>query len=188
MKIGSPFPKSTFVDSKKTEFVAKFEFVGTIDSAPYLCIPTALAWRQKLGGEELILKYCETLAQEGAKLVAKELGTEVLENQTETLGRCCLSNVRLPISVPKAKDIAAKAGIEENDVGSTVRDWIGKVTLDEYATFIQTFFHKGAWWVRFSGQVYLEMKDMEFAAETLKEVCERVEAGEWAGVEKASKL
>jgi selenocysteine lyase/cysteine desulfurase len=176
------------MDSKRTAYVANFEFVGTIDNAPYLCIPAALAWRQKLGGEEVILKYCETLAQEGAKLVAKELGTEVLENQTETLGRCCLSNVRLPISLPKAKDIAAKAGIEESEVGVTVRDWMCKTMIDDYGTFIASLFHRGAWWIRLSGQVYLEMKDMEFAAETLKKVCERVEAGEWAGVEKASKL
>jgi hypothetical protein len=37
-----------------------------------------------------------------------------------------------------------------------------------------------------SGQVYLEMADFEWAAETLKKICARVEAGEWAG--KESKL
>jgi hypothetical protein len=34
--------------------------------------------------------------------------------------------------------------------------------------------------------VYLEMGDMEWAAQTLKKVCERVEKGEWVG--KGAKL
>jgi hypothetical protein len=29
--------------------------------------------------------------------------------------------------------------------------------------------------------VYLEMADFEWATETLKKMCERVEAGEWTG-------
>jgi selenocysteine lyase/cysteine desulfurase len=187
--IGSPFPKFAFVNPKKTAWVANFEFVGTIDNAPYLCIPAALKWRENLGGEKVILKYCQTLAREGAKLVAKELGTEVLENETGTLGgECCLSNVKLPLDVGKAQDYAAKAGIERADVGGAVRDWMSKVLIDDYGTFIQSLFYADVWWARLSGQVYLEMADMEFAAETLKKVCARIEAGEWTGTGKESKL
>jgi selenocysteine lyase/cysteine desulfurase len=187
--IGSPFPKFAFVNPKKTAWVANFEFVGTIDNAPYLCIPAALKWRENLGGEKVILKYCQTLAREGAKLVAKELGTEVLENETGTLGgECCLSNVKLPLDVCKAQDYAAKAGIEGADVGGAVRDWMSKVLIDDYGTFIQSLFYADVWWARLSGQVYLEMADMEFAAETLKKVCARIEAGEWTGMGKESKL
>jgi hypothetical protein len=36
--------------------------------------------------------------------------------------------------------------------------------------------------------VYLEMADMEWAAQTLKKLCERVEAGEWAEAGRESKL
>jgi selenocysteine lyase/cysteine desulfurase len=188
-KIASPFPKSAFVDPKKTPWVANFEFVGTIDNAPYLCVPAALAWREQIGGEDVILKYCQTLTREGGKVVAKTLGTEVLENSTDTLGgECCLANVRLPIDVAKAKEHAAKAGIDEVDIGGAVRDWVSKTLIDDYGTFIQSLFYAGAWWARLSGQVYLEMADMEWAAETLKKICERVETGEWTGAEKASKL
>lgn len=135
------------------------------------------------------MKYCQTLAREGAKLVAKELGTEVMENKTGTLGaECCLANVRLPISVVKAKEYAAAAGVEEADVGGEVRDWMHKTSLDDHGTFLQTMFHGGAWWARLSGQVYLEMADMTWAAETLKKIIARVEAGEWVGGEKTSKL
>ncbi|KAF2025646.1 PLP-dependent transferase [Setomelanomma holmii] len=184
--IASPLPKSAFVDESKTAYVSNFEFVGTIDNAPYLCIPEGLKFREGLGGEEVIRKYCWTLAQQGAKLVGKELGTEVLENSTNTLGRCCLSNVRLPISVATAQAYAAKAGVEEAGVGGVVRDWLSKTLIDDYGTFIQSLFYNGAWWARLSGQVYLEMADFEWAAETLKKVCTRVEAGEWTG--KNSKL
>ncbi|KAH3911731.1 hypothetical protein HBI56_139980 [Parastagonospora nodorum] len=187
--IGSPFPKSGFPNTSQNAHVANFEFVGTIDNAPYLCVPAALAWREKLGGEDVIMKYCQTLAREGAKLVAKELGTEVMENKTGTLGAdCCLANIRLPIAVAKAKEYAAAAGIEEADVGGEVRDWMHKTSLDDHGTFLQTMFHGGAWWARLSGQVYLEMADMAWAAETLKKIIVRVEAGEWAGVDKASNL
>lgn len=185
--IGSPFAKSAFVDSSRSAYTANFEFVGTIDNSPYLCIPAALAWRENLGGEEVILKYCQTLARSGAKLVASELGSEVLENSTGTLGgECCLSNIRLPISLAGAKEHAAKAGIDEADVGSLVRDWVSKTLIDDYGTFIQSLFYGGAWWARLSGQVYLEMSDMEWAAKTLKDICGRVDRGEWTG--KGSKL
>jgi selenocysteine lyase/cysteine desulfurase len=176
----SAFSKSAFVDMEKSPFVANFEFVGTIDNSPYLCIPTALKWRDSIGGEDVIRNYCQTLAQKAAQYVAHVLDTEVMENSTGTLGQCCLSNVRLPISLPKVQDIADKNGVEKEDVGIVVRDWMSKLSCEEYNTFIQIYWYGGFWWVRLSGQVYLEMKDFEWAAKTLKEICERVEKGEWA--------
>lgn len=128
------------------------------------------------------MRYCQTLAREGATLVARKLGTEVLENKVGTLGgECCLSNVRLPISVATAKHHAAAAGISEEDVGAKVRDWMSKVAIDEYGTFVMSLFYGGAWWVRLSGQIYLDMRDMEWAAGMLGEVCKRVGEGEWTG-------
>ncbi|KAL6704908.1 hypothetical protein ACN47E_007453 [Coniothyrium glycines] len=179
-QIASPLPKSAFVDGAKSDYVANFEFVGTIDSTPYLCVPTALKWREELGGEEVIRQYCWNLAQNGGKLVAEKLGTEVLENQTKTLSRCCMINVRLPISVERAQANAVKSGLEKDNVGGVVRDWLSKALIDDYGTFMQSLFYGGAWWARLSGQVYLEMSDFEWAAETLKKVCKRVDAGEWA--------
>jgi selenocysteine lyase/cysteine desulfurase len=177
-KINSPLPKSS-----KSPFVANFEFVGTIDIAPYLCIPTALKWREELGGEEVVRNYCTTLVQSAAKHVSELLGTEVLDNKTGTLNQCAMANVRLPISVAKAQEVAAKSGLAKDEVGLVVRDWMCSVFLSDYGTFIQTFFYDGAWWGRLSGQVYLDMRDFEWAAQTLKTVCERVENGEWAMAE-----
>lgn len=93
-----------------------------------------------------------------------------------------MAMVRLPIDVAGAKEIAAKAGVQEADVGAVVRDWMSKVLIDDYGTFIQTLFYDGAWWTRLSAQVYLEMADFEWAAGTLKKVCQRIDGGEWTGV------
>lgn len=178
--IPSPLPKSAFVDGAKSAFVANFEFVGTIDSAPYLCIPAALQWRQSVGGEDAIRHYCTTLAQEGGRYIAGELGTEVLDNKTKTLSQCCMTNVRLPLSLEKAQEYAVKSGHEKGDVGMLVRDWFSRTLISDYDTFVQTVFYAGHWWSRLSGQVYLEQKDFEWAAETLKKLCQRAEEGEWA--------
>lgn len=167
------------MDAKKTEYISNFEFVGTIDNAPYLCVPTALQWRETIGGEEAIRKYCWTLAKQGGELVAERLGTEIMDNKTATLTKCCMVNVKLPISLSKVKDLAKKAGIEESELGILVRDWMSKTVIQDYNTFVQSLFYAGSWWVRLSAQVYLDMEDFEWAATTLAEVCERVNKGEW---------
>ncbi|RAR09700.1 plp-dependent transferase [Stemphylium lycopersici] len=174
--------KSRYVNVEKPPFIANFEFVGTIDASPYLCVPAALKWRETLGGEAVIRKYCQTLVKAAAQHVASVLGTSVLENSTATLGECCLSNVRLPISLDKVLATASKNGVDKEDVTVKVRDWMKKLSSEEYDTFIMVFWYGGHWWARLSGQVYLEMRDFEWAAETLKSMCERVESGEWAGV------
>jgi selenocysteine lyase/cysteine desulfurase len=177
----SAFTKSAFVNAEKPAFIANFEYVGTIDSSPYLCIPAAVKWRESLGSEEVIRSYCQTLARDAGKYVAKELGTEVMENSTGTLGQCCMSNVRLPISLDKVHAIAAQNGIEKEDAGVMVRDWMKKLSHEEYGTFIIVYWYGDVWWTRLSAQVYLEMRDFEKMAEILKGMCERVEKGEWAG-------
>ncbi|KAF2849486.1 PLP-dependent transferase [Plenodomus tracheiphilus IPT5] len=183
MKIASPLPKAASADDSNSAFTANFEFVGTIDNSPYLCVPDAIKWREGLGGEAKIREYCTTLAQEGSKHVAKVLGTEIMDNSTKTLTQCCMANVRLPISVAKAKEVATKAGVEDGEIGQAVRDWLCKSSIDDHNTFIQCMFYDGAWWTRLSGQVYLDMADFEWAAETLQKLCARIEAGEWAAPE-----
>ncbi|KAI4650130.1 uncharacterized protein J4E78_008412 [Alternaria triticimaculans] len=179
-KVDSPMPKSAFVSPDKSPFVSNFEFVGTIDNSPYLCVPAALKWRESLGGETVIMDYCQTLAREAGKHVASVLGTEVMENSTGTLGQCCLSNVRLPISPSLAQDVATKNGIDKEEVGNLIRDFMERLSCEEYGTFIMMKWYGGVWWTRLSGQVYLDMADFEWAAKTIKEICERVEKGEWA--------
>jgi hypothetical protein len=143
-----------------------------------MCIPAALEYRESLGGEEAVLKYNQTLARDGGKRVAEILGTEVLENKTGTLGVCCLSNVKLPL------DFNVVAGIAKDEaVGIPVAQFISALLVREYGTFIAIIFYGGAWWVRLSGQVYLEMADFDWAGGVLKDVCDRVLKGDFLNTE-----
>ncbi|KAF2435471.1 PLP-dependent transferase [Tothia fuscella] len=167
--IRNPLPPSS-----KSPYVTNFEFVGTIDNAPYLCIPTALRYRENLGGEAAIIAYSQNLAREGAALVAKSLGTVVMENKTGTLGKCCLSMVKLPLVAD-----AMKTSAKTEDVGGLIVSWFSATMVRDYNTFIGIFFYGSAWWVRLSGQAYLELEDFKWAAETLKKVCERAKKGDF---------
>ncbi|KAF2870556.1 pyridoxal phosphate-dependent transferase [Massariosphaeria phaeospora] len=168
----------------KSAWVKNFEFVGTIDNAPYLCIPAALQWRADvLGGEAAIRTYCFDLNQRGAARVAQILGTEVLDNETRTLTQCCLANVRLPMEMADIQRAGVQAGMQEEDVGPKVWNWMCRTLATEYATYMAILFYGGVWWVRMSAQVYLEVGDYEWGARTVKELCGRVGRGEWIGEE-----
>ena len=177
-------PKGAFGGDIESEYIGNFEFVGTIDNSPYLCLPKALEWRKTLGGEKAIIKYCTKLAQDAGQLVASALGTELLDNKTKTLSQCCMSMVRLPINVEKAQEVGEKTGLSKEKVGGAVTTWLHRKMLDDYNTFLQTLFYGGAWWARLSGQVYLELNDFEGAVPLLKELCERANKDEWVGTVK----
>jgi selenocysteine lyase/cysteine desulfurase len=148
--------------------------VGTIDSTPYLCIPTALKYREALGGEATVMQYCHNLAREGGKRVADLLGTTVLENKEGTLGNCCFTNVELPLKVEEVVGVA-----KDEAIGIPVAQFISRALVEQYGTFIAIIFYGNAWWVRLSAQVYLELADFEWAAGVLKKVCGRVLDGEF---------
>ncbi|KAK5116566.1 hypothetical protein LTR85_009191 [Meristemomyces frigidus] len=170
--VNNPLPPSG-----KSAYITNFEFVGTIDNSPYLCIPAALEWRSKLTwkgmkGEEAVMAYTHQLSREAGKTVASVLGTEVMENEEGTLGNCNLSNVRLPLSFGDIADDDHRKAVK-------VAQWIAKTLVEEYNTFIAIIFYGGAWWVRLSSQVYLTAEDFEWGAGVLKELCARVSTGEW---------
>ncbi|KAF2503374.1 PLP-dependent transferase [Lophium mytilinum] len=170
-----------FAPSSSSPWVYNFSFIGTIDNSPYLCIPTALKYRESIGGEKAIIAYNSALALSAAKHAAKVLGTEILENSTGTLTKCCMANVRLPLDVDAIVKVTASKGLTNSpaEVQSLVRDWMVERMVEEYDTFIAMMVYGGAWWVRFSGQVYLDMEDFEWAGTVLKELCGRVEKGEF---------
>lgn len=173
-------PKGAFGGVIDSEYIGNFEFVGTIDSSPYLCIPKALEWRKGLGGEKTIIEYCTKLAQDAGQLVAESLGTELLDNKTKTLSQCCMSMVRLPIDLAQVQQAGEKAGLSKDKVGATVNIWMLQKMASDYNTFLQTLFYGGAWWARLSGQVYLELDDFQSVVPSLKELCARANRGEWA--------
>ncbi|KAK3306320.1 pyridoxal phosphate-dependent transferase [Chaetomium strumarium] len=183
----NPLPPST-----KSAFVNQFEFVGTVDNAPYLCVVDSIRWRAEvLGGEERIRGELTELARQGGAKVAQMLGTEVLDNASRSLTRCSMVNVALPLVVEqqqqpegdeeeKGKGEVPKEGVVAVIPGSdaaAVTNWILERLMEDYKTFVALFVYRGRWWARLSAQVYLEMDDFEWAGRTLKEVCERVARG-----------
>jgi hercynylcysteine S-oxide lyase len=160
--IANPLPPSG-----KPPFVEIFEFVGTMDYSPYLCIPTALRFRTEVcGGEKKIMEYCSTIAYYGAQKVAKMLGTEVLDNEEGTMTRqSCMVNVRLPLKF--GEDIG-----EEHK--GMVAAYVGEELVIAYRGFIATVYHNGNWWARVCGQIYLEIEDFEYGGRCLLEICDKI--------------
>lgn len=163
-------------------FVANFASLGTLDDTPYLCVEAALNWRSKLtwngeAGEEAIMKYTQDLARRGGRVVASILGTEVLENETGTLGDCNLTNIRLPLSTSSLTS--------GGDELAKIAAWIQKTMAFEYLIAVNVFLYSSALiqddavWVRLSSQVYLSLSDFEKAGHALKAVCGRASSGEW---------
>lgn len=169
-----------FEASGKSPFVSNFEYVGTIDCSPYLCVVDALKYRESLGGEAAIRDYCLDLNRKASSRAAEILGTEVLDNAERSLTKCGMSMVRLPIAVGDVRAVTAKAGREFSDyeLGVKVRDFLTTVLVRQHNTFIAvTVLYNDAWWVRLSATVYLDMDDFEWGARVLNESCEKVKDG-----------
>lgn len=162
-------------ESSPKAFAANFASVGTLDDNPYLCIPAALTWREKLtwkglSGEEAIMGYTRDLARRGGQLVAEILQTEILDNEEQTLSDCSLVNVRLPLTAA-AGEATSGQDISQPDE-TTVR--IMKAMIVDHETAVCIFFYGRAWWARLTAQVYLTLSDFERAGHLLKQVCNEV--------------
>ncbi|KAJ5114161.1 Pyridoxal phosphate-dependent transferase major region subdomain 1 [Penicillium angulare] len=165
-------PKSS--NAKKSSFVSNFEFVGTTDMLAYLTIPQAIEWREQVcGGERKIQDYCTGLAKRGGQRVADILGTRILDNFSHDLTECFMVNVLLPINRPTSGPGSVVQG--KNNVERPLNDWIQRTLIEDRNTYMPVFPFQGAWWVRISGQIYLDYSDFEWAGQTLKEVCEQLE-------------
>lgn len=174
---------ANLVPGVKSAFVHLFDKVSTIDGTPYICVPEALKFRQGIcGGEESVRSYCQDLVRAGGNRPAEILDTEVFENKSQSLHRCCFTNVRLPLEIRptitadenKAEE-RAFVGVDE---APHVAQWIVDQTVKEFETFIPTKVYAGAFWVRISGQIYLEIEHSEWAGQILLEPCGRVKRGE----------
>ncbi|KAK6349420.1 hypothetical protein TWF696_005704 [Orbilia brochopaga] len=155
---------SPIAPGPKSNFVLQFEFNGTIDPSPLLSVPAALEFRRKIGGEDAIRNYCTNLAYDGGERVARILGTEILKPDASgaDAGRCPMVNIRLPLPpVPKG-EVEVVYNRLTKDLGRREN------------TFVQVYVHGGKWWVRLSGQVYLQIEDFEWIGGVLRRECERI--------------
>lgn len=103
-----------------------------------------------------------------------------MENTQQTLGRCCFTNIRLPLRFRPSdfRDAPASQALDAID-GPAIVKWLMDRAMCEYDTWIPGKFYGGAAWVRLSAQIYLEMKDFEWAAKVLLSLCKRIVNGEW---------
>jgi hercynylcysteine S-oxide lyase len=164
-----------------------FAWAATIDQSPYLCIPQALAFRLEFcGGEDQIREYCFDLARNSGKIMAQILQTEVMDNKTESLSQCCFTMVRLPLAFGRDElDVYSEVDQKisrspplDPEKGPAIVKWIMDKVMTEYNAWIPGKFYGNAAWVRLSAQLYLELKDFEWAAQILSQLCKRVQAGE----------
>ncbi|KAK2036217.1 PLP-dependent transferase [Colletotrichum somersetense] len=163
----------------ESQFVRAFAFVGTADNGPNLCVKHAIEWRKSIGGEDRIIEYLWTLAKEGGKKAAAALGTFVLDNKSETLTRCGMVNVALPIVMGAADAETTSVGpngtvtVPEKEAFVVV-NWMLKALVNDYRTFVALFWHQGRWYMRISAQIFLDETDFEWIGNTMKELCQRV--------------
>ncbi|TVY82429.1 Hercynylcysteine sulfoxide lyase, partial [Lachnellula suecica] len=175
---GYYLPSQTPDPKEKSPFVHLFEFVATIDYTPYACVPAAISFRKQFcGGEDEIRKYCWEIARDGGKRVAEILETSTMGNETETLTKCCFSNIQLPL-VFKRDGNQRQPGEFSVDDAPKIQKWLNATAVKEFDTYLQIAFHAGIVWVRLSGQIYLELKDFEWVGYRLKDLCGRLSSGE----------
>lgn len=174
-------------------FSNQFEHVSTLDTSPYLCVPAALRFRNKVcGGEERVREYCFKLARDGGELMAKLMGTEVLSSSSSqtTIGsppqqhHCCFTNVRLPLDIDQDNKAAATQGNNNSEVippedADTVAIWMTETSVREFDTYIAVRSYAGAFWTRLSAQIYLDLADFAWAAGVLLELCARAQRGDY---------
>lgn len=186
--INNPFPPSS-----KSRFVYMHEFVGTTDDSPYLSIPAALEFRQKVcGGEEAIMRYCHDMAAEGGRKAASILGTEIMENEEGTLsGGTAFANVLLPLNVVESEEDqtplnprttaehrATFPAIPRTEV-LPICQWMAKKSALEHQTFLAIIFYRSRLWWRLSAQIYLDVEDIVWGAVMCKKLCGEIAKGAW---------
>ena len=128
-------------------FLAEFDWTGTIDPTPFLCVPDGIAAHTRFGGAALMARN-RRLALEAGRLLAARWGT--------TLGGppdafAAMVTVRLPVAetTPEAGLALQRRLAEEQRI--------------EAAIIAQA----GALWVRVAAQVYNELADYERLAAVL---------------------
>ncbi|KAL7310471.1 hypothetical protein PS15m_009967 [Mucor circinelloides] len=141
-------PDGSDTSTFKSEFIPP-----TIDTSNYMCVEEALKYRESLGGEEAIREYTHKIAVQGGALVAKMLGTQVLENSAKTLTASMVS-IELPPFNTTLKD-------------SEIGPFIMKKLIYEYNTMAPTYKNNGKWYTRLCGQVYVDLDDFEHAGKAL---------------------
>lgn len=133
------------------------------------------------------MEYIQDISQHGAQIIAGMLGTEVLDNIGQTLTKCALQNVRLPIGIcsreryisPKEREGKVQTVLVDNHKKTLLTQYLQQVMPQEFNTFIPVNVYRGNWYARISGQVYLDEEDFRYGGKVLLDLVGRVRNGRW---------
>ncbi|KAG2206950.1 hypothetical protein INT47_008419 [Mucor saturninus] len=148
-------------DSTEYSSFAQENVPNTIDTAPYLCIDAALNYRESIGGEEAICKYTHDIAVKGGALVAKLLGTQVMENSTKTL-TANMVNIELP-------------AFKTSKTDPEIMAFFLNKSIYEKHTMLSIYKNNSKWWVRLCGQIYVDLDDFQKAGEAVLAIIKEID-------------
>jgi isopenicillin-N epimerase len=128
-------------------FLAEFDWTGTVDPTPFLCVPDSIACHTRFGGAQLMARN-KRLALEGARLLAARWRTP-LGGPPEAFG--AMVTVGLPV-----RETTPQAGL-------ALQHRLADAHRIEAAVVAQA----GSLWVRVAAQAYNELADYERLAAVL---------------------
>lgn len=145
---------------KENLLVDKFFFTGSENKAAIATIPEAVRFRNETcGGEDKIREYCFRMARAAADLcLEKWPGTELIENKERTLATALVS-----LYVPYTH---SDLSVKENAAHLIAH--VTSTMLYEHRTFVHLGMHANRLTIRFSGQIYNEISDYEYAIDAVK--------------------
>lgn len=162
-------------------FQTLFRLVPTADDTPYLCIPTALKFRQEIcGGEERIYQYITSLARKGSDRMATILHTEVLQEpglqpgEFSQMRNCGIATVRLPLAIGDHQVEATPYTPLKKEEGPGAVQYLSSTLAHKFGTWMPMLELNGWLWVRVSVQIFLEIDDFEWVAGVLNELCGKI--------------
>jgi isopenicillin-N epimerase len=129
-------------------FPQEFDWTGTRDYTPWLSVPAAIQFLERLGPNRL-RAYCNGLAAEAGQMLAARWGSE-LAAPPSMLG--AMATVRLPEFGPADRTTAVK-----------LHDWL----LDAHRIEVPVLLLSGSLWVRLSAPVYNGIEDYQRLGEAI---------------------
>ncbi|KAJ3820741.1 pyridoxal phosphate-dependent transferase [Lentinula raphanica] len=146
-----------------TRFVWQFYWSGLSDPVPPISITYALKFRQQIGGEKMIQKYCHELAMSGGRRMAQIMNTTMLDSSAENSGEVVANmvNVELPLS-------------HTIRPSGEVYHLFSQELFETHKVFATCFVWQDKWWTRVSAQIYNQMDDFERLARALLEICRKI--------------
>ena len=151
-----------------SNYVATWEWTGTIDFGNYLTVSAALEFRRWMGGEHKIMQYTTALAKKAGEIVSSRLGkgSTVMEVEGDEL-TAAMVNISIPITPEQAGD-------RQTELRKLAYSLQSRFT-QENDSFVMFYVHDDKIWIRLSAQVWLVEQDFVWVAERLEKLLLEVE-------------